>query len=56
MIKPKGGKGVIFMPLLRYTIDGTVDIVKAAIERLKTFEEIAVNMNPQGYYVAYSGG
>ena len=27
-----------------------------AIERLKTFEERAVNMHPDGYYLAYSGG
>ena len=27
-----------------------------AIERLKTFEEQAVSMHPDGYYLAYSGG
>jgi phosphoadenosine phosphosulfate reductase len=27
-----------------------------AIDRLKTFEDFALEMNPAGYYVAYSGG
>jgi phosphoadenosine phosphosulfate reductase len=27
-----------------------------AIERLKTFEPVALSMHPDGYYLAYSGG
>jgi len=44
------------MELKRYTIDGTIDLVKIAIKRLRTYEGIALSMSPQGYYVAYSGG
>jgi phosphoadenosine phosphosulfate reductase len=40
----------------RYTIDGEIDLVKIAIERLRSFEEFALEMNSAGYYVAYSGG
>ena len=40
----------------RYTIDGEIDIVKIAISRLKGFEENALRMHSNGYYVAYSGG
>ena len=40
----------------RYTIEGTINLEKMAIERLKNFEDIALQMNPNGYYVAYSGG
>lgn len=40
----------------RYTIEGEIDLVKVAIERLKAFEDFALQMNPGGYYVAYSGG
>ncbi|MCL2773477.1 MAG: phosphoadenosine phosphosulfate reductase family protein [Oscillospiraceae bacterium] len=40
----------------RYTIYGEVDLVKVAIQRLRDYEEIALQMNPNGYYVAYSGG
>ena len=40
----------------RYTIEGTIDLVAVAIERLKCFEEIALQMHPAGYYVAFSGG
>jgi len=29
---------------------------EVAIERMKTFEEQALNMHPDGYYLAYSGG
>jgi len=39
----------------RYTIEGEIDLVKLAIDRLKSFEDIALQMNPAGYYVAYSG-
>lgn len=35
---------------------GTVDKVQIAIERLKEFERAAIEMNPSGYYVAFSGG
>ena len=40
----------------RYTIEGTVNLEKMAIERLKCFEDFALQMHPNGYYVAYSGG
>ena len=44
------------MELQRYTFDGTVDLVKIAVVQLKSYEDIALQMNPNGYYVAYSGG
>jgi phosphoadenosine phosphosulfate reductase len=44
------------MNLKRYTLDGTVDLVKKAIERIKSCEEYAKLNNDEGYYVAYSGG
>jgi len=42
--------------LERYTLDGTVDLVKVAVEQLRTYESSALQMHPGGYYVAYSGG
>lgn len=38
------------MPLLEYTLDGPVDRVAVAIERLRSFEP------PEGYWLAHSGG
>lgn len=38
------------------TLFGEVDKVQAAIDRLKTFEDIALSMHPDGYYVCDSGG
>lgn len=39
-----------------YTLFGEVDKVKIAIDRLKSFEDIALSMSPDGYYVCDSGG
>ncbi|MDD5013823.1 MAG: phosphoadenosine phosphosulfate reductase family protein [Atribacterota bacterium] len=38
------------MSLIEYTLEGKVDRVQVAIERLKSFEP------PEGYYLAFSGG
>ncbi len=38
------------MSLIEYTLEGKIDRVKIAIERLKSFEP------PEGYYLAFSGG
>jgi phosphoadenosine phosphosulfate reductase len=38
------------------TLFGNVDKVSIAIERIKTFEPIALNVSPAGYYVCISGG
>lgn len=38
------------MPLLEYTLDGPIDRVALAIERLRSFEP------PEGYWLAFSGG
>ena len=38
------------MALVEYTMDGVVDKVQIAIDRLRNFEP------PEGYYVAFSGG
>jgi len=40
----------------RYTIDGEIDLVKVAVQRLRDYEPIALQMHPNGYFVAYSGG
>jgi phosphoadenosine phosphosulfate reductase len=42
--------------LIENTLFGINDKVKIAIERIKTFEPMAVNINPLGYYVCISGG
>lgn len=39
-----------------YTLFGVVDKVKVAIDRLKSFEDVAIDMHPDGYYVCDSGG
>ena len=38
------------MSLIEYTLEGKIDRVQIAIERLKSFEP------PEGYYLAFSGG
>jgi phosphoadenosine phosphosulfate reductase len=38
------------------TLFGHVDKISVAIERIKTFEPMALNINPAGYYVCISGG
>jgi phosphoadenosine phosphosulfate reductase len=44
------------MPLVENTLFGIEDKIKMAIERIKMFEQIAININPGGYYVCISGG
>ena len=44
------GLGVRKMALVEYTLEGTVNKVQIAIDRLRNFEP------PEGYYVAFSGG
>jgi len=44
------------MPLIEYTLDGRRDKVKAAIERIKSFDPLATGLMDDPYYVAYSGG
>ena len=44
------------MSVLRHSLFGTEDIEAKAIERLKGFEKQALSMNPDGYWVAFSGG
>ena len=34
----------------------TLDRVKRAIDLLKYFEPMALELNPKGYYLCYSGG
>lgn len=38
------------MALIEYTLDGTIDRVAVAIERLRAF------VPPEGYWLAFSGG
>jgi phosphoadenosine phosphosulfate reductase len=42
--------------LIENTLFGIEDKVKIAIERIKTFEPMALNISPAGYYVCISGG
>jgi len=42
--------------LTENTLFGMVDKIAIAIERIKTFEPIAIENNPAGYYVCMSGG
>lgn len=42
--------------VVRHRLDGDIDMVQRAIERIKTFEPYALQMHPDGYCVAYSGG
>lgn len=44
------------MALIEYTLDGKVDKVKKAIERIKNFEPISNGFDDKPYYVCYSGG
>lgn len=44
------------MALIEYTLDGTRDKVKTAIERIKMYDPVANGWNDDPYYVAYSGG
>ena len=47
------------MPLIEYTLDGKIDKVQKAIERIKHYDpqkENAVLKNDMPYYVCYSGG
>lgn len=44
------------MSLIEYTLDGKVDKVKKAIERIKNFEPISNGFDDKPYYVCYSGG
>ena len=42
--------------LKEITLTGVKDKVDIAMSRLKTFESLAVENNPNGYYVCDSGG
>ena len=42
--------------IIRHRLDGDIDMVQRSIDRLKFFEAAALEMSPDGYYVAYSGG
>ena len=42
--------------IIRHRLDGDVDMVQRSIERIRFFEANALDMNENGYYVAYSGG
>lgn len=44
------------MALIEYTLDGKVDKVAKAIERIKSFEPISNGFDDKPYYVCYSGG
>ena len=44
------------MSLEYIDIDGVHSKVDIAIERLKTFENAAIRIDPEGYYVCDSGG
>lgn len=44
------------MALMEHRLDGDIDKVKTAIERIRLFERNALALSPDGYYVAYSGG
>jgi phosphoadenosine phosphosulfate reductase len=44
------------MALVEYTMDGKIDKVAKAIERIKNFEPIANGFDDKPYYVCYSGG
>jgi phosphoadenosine phosphosulfate reductase len=44
------------MEVIRHRLDGDIDMVQRAIDRIKCFEPYALQMHPNGYYVAYSGG
>jgi phosphoadenosine phosphosulfate reductase len=42
--------------LVENTLFGIEDKIKIAIERIKYFEQMAINIDPAGYYVCISGG
>ena len=44
------------MSLIERTLYGTINKPETAIERIKAFEEQALSMHPDGYYVAFGGG
>lgn len=44
------------MALIEYTLDGKLDRVQQAIDRIKAFDPIANGWDDKPYYVAYSGG
>lgn len=44
------------MSLIEYTLDGRVDKVAKAIDRIKSFEPISNGFDDKLYYVCYSGG
>jgi phosphoadenosine phosphosulfate reductase len=44
------------MSLIEYTLDGKVDKVQKAIDRIKDFEPISHGFDDKPYYVCYSGG
>ena len=44
------------MALMEYTLDGKVDKVAKAIERIKSFEPISNGFDDKPFYVCYSGG
>lgn len=44
------------MALIEYNLDGKVDKVAKAIERIKSFEPISNGFDNNPYYVCYSGG
>lgn len=44
------------MPLIEYTIDGKIDRVKQAVQRIRNFDPLEMGLMDEPYYVAYSGG
>lgn len=44
------------MALIEYTLDGKVDKVEKAIQRIRNFEPISNGFDDKPYYVCYSGG
>lgn len=44
------------MSLIEYTLDGKINKVDKAIERIRAYEPLANGFNDQPYYVGYSGG
>ena len=44
------------MPLIEHTLDGKIDKVKIAIDRIRAFDPLASGLMDEPYYVAYSGG
>lgn len=44
------------MSLIEYTLDGKIDKVAKAIDRIKSFEPVSNGFDDKPYYVCYSGG